>query len=460
MKKYSLLCLFSFLFFLLSCTELSIHVKDMVKDDSPAPLMQRGISKTSLSITQEDAIMVSSMFLQKEFPKTKSLVSSVVPILDRNGAEQLYAVNYSDTYVLVPTSKAFVPIAAVCNGTYDNLEIIPQEQMLIEEMCDIIAKNRNEGCYEKYKDAWSVYEIKERINQNATKATNPDEACLEMSDEWEGMDVYYICNASFLPSDIYQSFYATVQQEYQNSTIVYPEYSVITVDTTPNSSEKGPFTKTGWGQSYPFNSAVSGSYPLGCLTVAVGQLMRSYGLPAGITWGAMPDSTSNTALSNFLATLRTSLQIDSNGTGYLSSAVSYLNSRPYVCYTASHNKTTVINSLNNKRPLIMYGKREASDTTYGHFWICDGYRLEIPKIVYSLYVLVPYGEQVEYYKIREEEVYPSNGNVSIRYFRMNWGWNGNHDGYYFEDSVQPASGYDYHLNRKNLYITNRQALYY
>lgn len=455
----SLLCCILILW---ECNRIDLPVRDnniLCPVKYPALL---GIDRYSNELSAEDAITVASMYLNKDLKNTKSSVTSVVPILDKKGSEQLYAVNYGDGFLLIPTSKAFVPIAAVCNGTYDASLIIPQEQLLIEEMCERIAANQASGDYEKYKDVWSFYEKKYNALTSSplTRATNPDEACQEMSDEWDGLDVYYLCDASSLPSDIYQSFYATVQQEYQNSTIVYPDYSVITVDSTPVSDERGPYTKTGWGQSFPFNSAVPGGYRLGCLTVAVGQLMRSYGLPAGITWGAMPDSTSNTFLSNYLANLRASLQIDTNGTGYLSHAVTYINSQPYNCYSTSHNQASVISSINSKRPLIMYGRREAADTTYGHFWICDGHRSLIPKMVYSLYVLVPYGNNVEYYKIREEEVFPYNGNVVLDYFRMNWGWYGNHDGYYFEESVQPTTGYNYHLNRMDVFITNRQALYY
>ncbi len=419
-----------------------------------------GLSRLSKDISSEDAICIAAIFLNNNHSiKTKATSLSVIPVKDNKGIEQLYAVNYGEGFILVPTTKAFVPIAAICNGTYDNSTIIPQEQLLIEDMCERIAANREEERYDEYSDAWEEFERKSVLwyDSTETKGLTPAEAYEEMEDEWEGLDVYYIGDSpSYVPPGIYQSFNATVQQDYQNNACVYPEYAVITKESSPDVVQYGPYTKTSWNQTYPYNSSVPGGLVLGCLTVAVGQLMRSYGMPAGIAWGAMPDATSNTTLSNFLATLRSDLSIDNNGNGYLVDAKDYLNSRPYNCYSSSHSKSTVKTSIQNKRPLIMFGYREEADSLYGHFWVCDGYRQVSPKTIYRLYVLIQNGNEIEYYNRRTEEI----TSPCMDYFRMNWGWGGSHNGYYYEDTVQPTPTSNYCLNRKDLFVTNRQALYY
>ena len=423
-----------------------------------------GISKNNKTISSEDAMTVARIYLQSKKRATKSdLAEEPIPIKDNKGVVQMYAINSGDSYVLVSSTKAFVPIVAVCDGYYDESVVIPAEQIVIDELCHQIAWNKTVEAYDKYADSWRLYEKNDNAFESlkGTKSSNPWQVYYDsLTVEWEDRDVYLISNAQGnIPNDIYQSFSDIVDQEYQNSACVYPQFAVVTVEDTSQEYQKGPYTKTTWGQGYPYNSSVPGGYPLGCLTVAVAQMMRSVGLPAGILWSTMPDSGSNTYMSNFLNSVRTGMDTDTTGSSNFSKALAFLSGYSYNCYTDDHDFSDVISSLTNRRLVIMRGSRfDSSNVEHGHAWVCDGFIFGYPATKYSLYVLVQYGSDLEYYNRDTEEVVAYNS--AYRYFHMNWGWEGSHNGYYYEDDVEPSVDTNYCYYRRNLYVTNRYALYY
>ena len=51
----------------------------------------------------------------------------------------------------------------------------------------------------------------------------------------------------------------------------------------------GNYCKTSWGQDIPYNYYVPNNYPVGCVAVAVGQIMKFHEHPKTFNWSIMPD---------------------------------------------------------------------------------------------------------------------------------------------------------------------------
>ena len=152
------------------------------------------------------------------------------------------------------------------------------------------------------------------------------------------------------------------------------------------SSKKGPFVYANWGQGAPYNSDVSGGLPLGCVTVAVGQLMRYYERPAYFGWSDMPyRGGSSATLSAFLAQLRRELKVTAGGSSTNDDAIRVLNSYKYNCKLAAHNASAVYSALDDNRPVYTSGTDKSRDK--GHAWVIDGSNAVTTYTEYKLYVL-------------------------------------------------------------------------
>ena len=191
---------------------------------------------------------------------------------------------------------------------------------------------------------------------------------------------------------------------------------------------------------------------LGCVTVAVGQIMRFFEYPTSIfNWAVMPNNTSNTELSSFLATLRSDLHVNNSGGTYDTDARRTFRHYGYTASLENHSATNVCTSLRLNRPVYMGGDDNTHDT--GHAWVCDGYYSSLGYYEYKLYIpRVINGSLYDFIEWDSERVYDYFGPSLLH---MNWGWGGDHDGYYLDNSIQinsPNFSRNYNKNRKDLFV--------
>lgn len=135
-----------------------------------------------------------------------------------------------------------------------------------------------------------------------------DDEFYDIQNEWygkwfaEGADTYRLAiKPDDMPEDAYQRFCETAigDDAWIDTPYNCMESGIITVKYHESGTKKGPFLTTKWRQYAPYNSQIGGEKPLGCVTIAVGQLMRYYQHPAYFNWSDMPDETSNSTLSSF-----------------------------------------------------------------------------------------------------------------------------------------------------------------
>lgn len=281
-----------------------------------------------------------------------------------------------------------------------------------------------------------------------------------MQDEWfqkwydEGADTYFLYKRpENLPEDIYQRFCETAEGDdaWDDTPYNCMESGIITVKYHESGTKKGPFLTTKWRQYAPYNSQIGGEKPLGYVTIAVGQLMRYYQHPAYFNWSDMPDKTSNSTLSSFLAQLHGELRVSDSGSSNIDHAKRVLESYGYSCSKRSHNASTVYTMLNSNLPVYTDGQDRARDK--GHAWVIDGSNSITAYTEYKLYALNNGLPRPWYIELDSERVYHAQ-NV---FFHMNWGQYANQDGWFLDSSIQfPNKNNEicnYSSDRQDLLIT-------
>ena len=224
----------------------------------------------------------------------------------------------------------------------------------------------------------------------------------------------------------------------------------------------GPLLTSAWGQGYPYNkqaplasdtaynySSNNGHCSIGCVPVAIGQLLAYYNKPSTLSWTQIlssPYITSNSSqtvinqVSNLLYNIGTTIIVDydpdyptSSGVPNTYYDVPYTTIIPSCIRTYSVNYNnfqtfslqTVIMNIQANKPVYL----AAETSTYpkeGHDWICDGWK----RHTYAVN---------DYYD----------------YLYMNWGWNGYSNGYFYIDPYNMSFYADtnFTLNDNFLMIT-------
>lgn len=200
-----------------------------------------------------------------------------------------------------------------------------------------------------------------------------------------------------------------------------------------------PLVSTNWGQWAGYNdetpltgcSSSNGHAPTGCVATAMAQIMNYYRRPTRYNWDNM--QSGNTALTTLMKDIGQEVNMtygcDGSSASTETEAASSLtgdfqySSAQY----ASYNYNTVINELNNNKPVILKGGSQSGwwiFSTYvnGHAWVCDGYN----------------------------EYFFCDIGVTYLYLHMNWGWDGQSNGLYAFNNFNP-SGSSFNYERGMVY---------
>lgn len=234
----------------------------------------------------------------------------------------------------------------------------------------------------------------------------------------------------------------------------------------------GPFVKVKWGQGYPYNIfcfEMNGEQALaGCVATAIAQILSYYKHPTSIQ--ITYDSPIYTQSLNWTEICRhretsTCLSCSSHSTQIgklfrqigeevnmnygVSVSLAFTDS---ACFAfdvlgynhgtyQSYNTSIAINSLSQNQIVLMRGKEGNS----GHAWVLDGYQyVRIDKTEYTR----PVGEEL-WTKGETRTSYAS-------YNHLNWGWNGDSNGYYLTNvfDTQAASDLDFGVSNDYNYNFN------
>ena len=414
------------------------------QEESKGDLLEDiGLNRDSELLTANDAMTVASIYFRNQ-PKTRSeaikAIKNIVPVEDENSQTLFYGVNFEDGYILVPANKYSYPILAeVENGYFDGEKTGTGVDVVIDEIIFGIKTANDNPALRVNRSVWNTYEKTASKGFPQKTRSGLDDVLYDLTYNLgaDGWTVYTLANQpNSMPDELYEDFCDAAYNENGDDPYYdYMYYTFIAEKSFQNSTTKGPLLTTSWGQGNPYY--LYSYVPLGCTTIATGQLMRYYEYPHysdsfQFNLSNMPNTISSydANLCGFLSELKYQIGVYSNGSSNISNVENVLDHYGYLYSSINHSASEVYSSVYYNRPVLMFG--EDASTGYGHAWVCDGYRVYNTYDQYRLYVFRYENGVPSYYDLELEE--SANLNNFVLY-RMNWGWNGDNDGYYSDTNL-------------------------
>ncbi len=363
--------------FLNSCTRYNGELDDleMPPETNTNAILSNQIIE-GIEVSSEQAATVATTFFAKSTKANQKdiVVKSIEVINDDKDVLALYVVNIEPSgFVLVSSHTKDIPVVAFSKeGYFELTETSPDglKSWLAESM---LLNNKLEG--------------KDIFNE-------------EIARQWHEL--------SLLESP-------------------YPAKNAKAINTF-----YGPLLSTRWGQGNPYNYYAPNHYPVGCVAVATGQVMRYHRWPNSFNWNIMPNraTTTNSGGLEVARLLRNigvnvNMNYTASGSGAYNSDArdALVNDYGYSshAYYGSYSLSKIKTEIMSRRPVVMDGYHTKYTTGWwiwkknhyrdGHSWVCDGYTL-----------------------------YRGND-----WLHMNWGWSGYGNGW-FRDNNLVVSGVNITVN--------------
>ena len=200
-----------------------------------------------------------------------------------------------------------------------------------------------------------------------------------------------------------------------------------------------PLLQTEWHQGCGFNSYLGvcidpdrcNKMPVGCVAVAMAQIMKYHEHPSSYSWSNMPHDIGNTVTAQLMYDLGhpDALHMDytcTSSTVPTSTIVPTFENVFNYSTSATHanyNQVTVKNEIDYNRPVILAGTDNTKNPPEAHAWVCDAYA----------------------------SAYYCETGISTLHFHMNWGLeDGDANGYYAYNNFNPG---DYAFNSSRIMVT-------
>ena len=437
-----------------------------------------GLDPETETLTATDAGTVALMFKnqsQQSRSASEATVRNIVTIPGKDGQAALYAVNLDKGYVIVPATKNLPPILAIVDSGEFSLDEEPfGRDVLISQMVDEIDYWKTKEPNHEHETAWRTFnkhKVQGRVPVSRADP-NPDvwyaqsEIMYELS--LEGYTCYEFRKMEEeqedIPKDILQRFqnrarYEENRWEDEDEDMMYKTAFIAVKDYRDGGHSSSSYLlKTHWHQRSPYNNSLSTNRPLGCVTIAVGQIMKYYNYPTSFNWADMPNeepnTNSQTTTSNFLKKIHDDLGVNDNAGATIGDAERVLKSYGYSVKQINHSYGVYKN-------FPTYCRGTDTSKKAGHAWVCDGKANIYSGMAYELYILdCAYYPEFYFYKI--DEVLDQ---TSYSLYHINWGWaaksdnNGTklyYDGFFYDGSmnINTTDGlYQFNNDRKDLVIS-------
>lgn len=466
MKKIAFLSIALSALILSACAQDEI-VMDAQQGHNVFPITEKiGLSPDVEDLSVSDAKIVATIFKNKG-DKSRSMseqkISGIVTIPGNDGKPALYAVNFENGYIIVSATRMLDPILAIVNEGTFSLEDEPfGRDVLISEMKDNIEYLKNHPEKKADNISWRQYLKREPSDIEYSRAASDNDPWYVQSEkmyelELQGYSCYRITKfedeQEIMPDNILQRFKNrarfedgdNIWEEEWGEGFIYNTAFIAIKDYNTNdlTSRVGPLLTTTWNQRPYYNYMIGSTKPLGCVTIAVAQLMKYYQYPNYFNWSAMPNKLEygyECPLTSFLAQLHDELGVSDDGGTTDDKAESVLKKYGYNVQKKKHQTGSYY--------IPSYCSGAPSSLATGHAWVCDGYSSTISKTDYELYILETGNkDKFQYTLIDKEEERQSHN-----FYYMNWGWGGKHDGGYSEYGLY-VNGTNYNSRRTDIIIT-------
>lgn len=467
MKK---MLLFISLIVVVSCSKESADLEFEQQSAVKYDITSLKINPESSAITSDEAINVVKLADMMGKASTKSAlkqIEDVVTLSDENGAPLIYAVNYTDNqgYKLVSAIKDYYPILAMVDrGTFNDEVHKTGASVLLDEYINSIgnADKLPSEVRQGFRKLWQQFEKRDKEIPVSTKLNEFDTFIVNTLQSWNNdenvHDFYTLQEAeSRLPASLYSTFCSYAQG------VGHPDYDYMTYSYVVESidrqevDEDDYLLETQWHQEYPYNTSMEylglGQYQYpGCNAIALAQIMKYHQWPNTYPWSNMPNSMitlgEQTTLPDFIKDIAEEIKLDNYPINYSTPdkcLTALVNEYGYYGTKSSHNRQSVITSINRNRPVYMCGFPTTGD---GHTWVCDGFEVDRRQMIYKLYVIAT-SHILEYVLACD----PYQGEILSEgyFFHMNWGQRLSSNGWYLEG---PLAVDDIYYNNNRIDITD------
>ena len=471
-----------------SCTNTldEVLVPDNTTNLSQESLAQSGFL-TNETLSEDEIMFIGQMCANEQFPTSRSSysleIADIHPFMTDGGRILAYAVNYKGGgYSIISANQKYYPVIAYSESgriDTDYTKINPNFAFFMDLMKeDIVLQlnkpdNAQDSTSQDIEQLWKGYAANAMrasdkpslfanqdhtywYNQERTKAmmSSFSDPSRMMSDD---LDSYNRIVASDYTSTVMLSNSEIQHLRSQNSTLKN-KYSSIGILSSNVASyfwteynkeidnyNSGELVKTRWNQNKPYNrfnsmnTSGTAHQPLGCVTIAVAQIMNFYQYPQTIRryptflltvdWAKVDvtslsfDDTSNDDLPEFLRFVNMGVKTE-NGDQGSSSNIDYakefltLNGYNVHKYDGFYTER-IIQELKANRPLYTRGTNANKE---GHAFVCCGYKAVNRNL--SIELKTTNSLDIKNYSSNPYYIYRSaNGSriVSQEYFCFNWG---------------------------------------
>jgi hypothetical protein len=470
--------------FAIGCSNL---IEEVGMPQDPQDVLSSTTKETFVSSTKAAEIATAYLGTLSNNPATKSnaRISSTETIVDsRNNNEPLmYVMNYvGGGFVIVGATTNYYPVLAYSEeNTFvlmDDMGKMGGVVIWLEETKEAIRQSEalDEETKFQIRNSWQAYDpVKNDMPvplltkglpwQNAAYQARRLELISPpgTNNAWE---VYSLADSP-LPwylADYYKGIADSYGSPYDCTIVGYKVASFT-------DQQVGPLLKTTWNPWPPFNDLCNGHY-VGCVAVAMAQIMKFHSYPATFTWSNMPDSYldplyvfwtnpsyPNPSTPTLMKDVSDAAGIDYYSNDPRSDATKALNAFKntygyYTSYKASHNGATVVNELlHNNRPVFMGGYDPSKNE--GHAWVCDGLKRKGYETAFFIEYIFGNSGSCYFSSALDpslDDPYVLQSSYSY-FFHMNWGFAGLIDDWYLDNNyVAPTVG-NFYLSRDNVYVS-------
>lgn len=408
----------------------------------------------NLNVSEEEAVRTASSFLSDNSQLTRSSVqniSNVEALTNQQGDTLIYAVNFADNqgYVLVAATKKYTPILGYAekghfDATVKGLDIWLEDEMNMLTVClndTTETFNRQWGKYlhtGKLIVGKTMTQAESNFPQDLqwwwmehandlTSIDGGDDTGYE-NDIPAGVELVssWCCTAEEAKNYLYyqDEIFSMMEQRCRNWGF-QEDVSIYHIREFVSEDDIDPILTTNWHQNSPYNLGVGGQ-ALGCVTVAVAQILNHHKKPAYFNWNLI-NIDKTVEQQSFFRTIGEQLGINySSGDSGASikDAERVLKGYGYdVTFADDCSFGQVCDNLNVDCPIFMRGVNAKDE---GHAWVCDAY--ERHHYYYQLTVYAPFGCSSNSSGLFEEDPFVPQWDINQReesiysFVHMNWGW--------------------------------------
>lgn len=451
------------LLLLMACTNNDFPDVHNINSNQEPTIVELSYMDSCQSINDKVILNAAKIWKKQTRPTTRNNeqeIETIHPIYDTNNNTIMYVVNFpkNQGFVIFSASKDCPPILAYNDkGNFDIDQSKNTGVAIWLDMQKTIAQSAHSlpaTIKAQHRKLWNKYNWKTKQIAITRSETNVYNMIYNQIASWQKEGYRVIRMSDYINTDEYLRLPETEKQTMDQMIKNYgnPYYYSGAYDTSfmlikdiSKYDRIGPLMQSRWGQENGFNTYTPNQNPAGCVAVAVGQILRYYEYPPEYDWNSMEYTFATDATARLLRIIGDDVNTQYSGDrseSNIDNALTALKNQYGYKFVkkVSHNDVQVFKELNQARVVYMRGYDSSGLLGFkrrGHAWVCDGYNSNYPATAYRIETLswAPAGyEPTSFITAYERTDYLH----STAYFHMNWGWYGNHNGFYSVGDYQIA----------------------